>query len=187
MLFTTIATDMQAAIAALRDRRLEAAVERVNHAAAMFQRAAALFRIVATMRGEQFSTFRQFTQGASAIQSEQYKRFEILCGVPPVARLQSAAFTSVPVVRAEAEDSAHDTVAQAYLDLRSAGGFSQAEWNLLDTALGSLEDRHQRWKSTHRSLALRMLGNAHGSGYTDGVPYLTKCLDNRLFWQLNGQ
>ena len=30
----------------------------------------------------------------------------------------------------------------------------------------------------------RMLGEAHGSGYTEGVPYLRKCLDNRLFWRL---
>jgi tryptophan 2,3-dioxygenase len=29
-----------------------------------------------------------------------------------------------------------------------------------------------------------MLGEAHGSGYTAGVPYLRKCLDNRLFWRL---
>ncbi|MXM67644.1 hypothetical protein GR925_30460 [Streptomyces sp. HUCO-GS316] len=187
MLFTAIAADMQAAINALRDGHLEQGAERVDHAADMFERAAALFRIVATMRAEQFSLFRQFTQGASAIQSEQYKRFEILCGLPPAPRLQSAAFTSVPVVRAEAENADHDTVSQACLDLRGAGGVSQAEWSLLDAALARLEGRHQRWKSTHRSLAVRMLGDAQGSGYTDGVPYLTTCLQNRLFWQLGAQ
>ncbi len=185
MVFTTIATAVQEAIKALRNGLLEAGVERVDHATSMFERAAALFRIVATMRAEQFSTFRQFTQGASAIQSEQYKRFEILCGRPPVPRLQSAAFTSVPVVRAEAE-AGHDSLTRAYLGIRGEDGFSQAEWNILDAALSRLESRHQRWKSTHRRLAVRMLGDAPGSGYTSGVPYLTKCLENRLFWQLGG-
>ncbi|MET9323638.1 tryptophan 2,3-dioxygenase family protein [Streptomyces sp. NPDC003038] len=184
MLFTAISADMKAAIGALRAGHLEEGVERIDHAVAMFERAAALFRIVATMRAEQFSAFRQYTQGASAIQSEQYKRFESLCGVPPVPRLRSVAFTSVPAVQAEAEHAGHDTVTQAYLDLRGEGGSGRAEWNRLDAALSRLESRHQRWKSAHRSLAVRMLGDAHGSGYTDGVPYLTQCLGNRLFWQL---
>ncbi|WP_328622586.1 tryptophan 2,3-dioxygenase family protein [Streptomyces sp. NBC_00354] len=184
MVFTTISTDAQAAVRSLRDGRLEAAVQRVDHATAMFERASALFRIVATMRAEQFLAFRQFTQGASAIQSEQYKRFEIACGPPTAARLRSAAFTNVPAVRAEADDASHDSLTRAYLDIRREGGFSQAEWTVLDAALGRLESRHQRWKSTHRRLAMRMLGDAHGSGYTSGVPYLTECLDNRLFRQL---
>jgi tryptophan 2,3-dioxygenase len=51
-------------------------------------------------------------------------------------------------------------------------------------ALTKLEGGHQRWKATHHSLAARMLGEAQGSGYTAGVPYLRKCLDNRLFWRL---
>ncbi len=187
MLFTAISTDIRTAIGALRDGQLGAGVERINHATALFERAAILFRIIATMRADQFSTFRKFTQGASAVQSEQYKRFETLCGRPSAPRLHSAAFTSVPAVRDEAEKGAQDTVTQAYLDLRGAGAFGQAEWNLLDAALSGLEARHQRWKSTHRSIAVRMLGDAHGSGYTDGVPYLTECVENRLFWQLSAR
>ncbi|MGW0367291.1 tryptophan 2,3-dioxygenase family protein [Streptomyces sp. NPDC002990] len=184
MLFTTLAADMKSAIGALRAGQWEEGVARIDHATAVFEQAAALFRVIATMRAEQFSAFRQYTQGASAIQSEQYKRFEILCGLPPVPRLRSAAFTSVPAVRAEAEAAGHDTVTQACLDLRGAGAFGRAQWNRLDAALSRLESRHQRWKSAHRGLAVRMLGDAHGSGYTDGVPYLTRCLENRLFGQL---
>lgn len=186
MVFTAIAQDVRAAIAALRDGRLEPAAACVDRAAASFERASALFRLVATMRPEHFSGFREFTQGASAIQSEQYKRFELLCGLPPAERLGSAAFTSVPAVRAEAHDAGHDTVTRAYLDLRRRTRFSSTDWNLFHTALGQLEERHQRWKSTHRSLAARMLGSARGSGDTEGVPYLTECLDNRLFGQLGG-
>ncbi|MCB5181976.1 tryptophan 2,3-dioxygenase family protein [Streptomyces antimicrobicus] len=184
MLFTEAAADMRAVIAALRRGRTEEAVERTDRAAATVARAAALFRMVATMRAEQFSAFRQYTLGASAIQSEQYKRFESLCGVPRVPRLHSAAFLNVPAVRAEAEDPGHDTVTRARLDLHGERAVGPAERDRLDAALGRLEARHQRWKSAHRSLAVRMLGDAHGSGYTDGVPYLTECLGNRLFWQL---
>ncbi|MEW5530707.1 hypothetical protein [Streptomyces virginiae] len=104
--------------------------------------------------------------------------------MPPAPRLHSTAFTSVPAVRAETRDPGHDTVARAYLDLRREGGSGGAAWSRLDAALGRLEGRHQRWKSAHRGLAARMLGDAHGSGYTDGVPYLTQALENRLFWQL---
>ncbi len=187
MVFTAIAQDMRAAIAALRDGCLEPAAMCVDRAAASFERASALFRLVATMRPEHFDGFREFTQGASAIQSEQYKRFEILCGLPHAERLGSEAFTSVAAVRAEAQDEGHDTVTQAYLDLRRRARFSWTDWNLFRTALGGLEERHQRWKSTHRGLATRMLGSARGSGGTEGVPYLTQCLDNRLFGRLGGQ
>ncbi|MGV9306580.1 tryptophan 2,3-dioxygenase family protein [Nonomuraea sp. NPDC003727] len=183
MIFTTIVSDLRAAIAALRDGRMDACVARVDHAVAVFERAASLFRMVATLRPAHFHGFRRFTQGASAIQSEQYKRFEILCGPPPAARLGSAAFTSVPVVRAEAE-SGQDSLAGACRELRAEGRFSPAEWTALEAALGRLEAIHQRWKSTHRTLAVRMLGQARGSGDTAGVPYLDQCVGNRLFRQL---
>ncbi|MFE1877815.1 tryptophan 2,3-dioxygenase family protein [Streptomyces sp. NPDC059496] len=162
MIFTAIAADVLAAIEALRAGRLDAAADHVDRAAGHFDRASVLFRMVATMRPGHFSAFRQFTQGASAIQSEQYKRFEILCGLPTTPRLQSAALTSAPSVRGEAEGDAHDTVVRAYLDLRRSARFDEAEWNRFRNALGGLEERHQRWKSTHQSLAARMLGEAHG-------------------------
>ncbi|MFJ4776737.1 tryptophan 2,3-dioxygenase family protein [Streptomyces sp. NPDC088762] len=184
MLFTAIAEDMTAAIAALRAGHPEEGVKRIDHAVGMFERAAVLFRIVATIRPEQFSSLRQYTQGASAIQSEQYKRFEILCGIPTLRRLHSPAFTSVPAIRAAAEDAGHDTVTKAYLDLRDGGGPGREELNRLDAALSRLESVHQRWKSAHRGLAVRILGEERGTGHTDGVPYLTECLGNRLFRNL---
>ncbi|WP_329403263.1 tryptophan 2,3-dioxygenase family protein [Streptomyces virginiae] len=184
MVFTAIAAEVQEAIGALRAGRPAAAADRVDRAAGLLDRASALFRMVATMRPGHFSAFRQFTQGAGAIQSEQYKRFEILCGLPTGRRLGSEAFTHVPAVRAEAAGEGHDTVVRAYLDLRRSARFDEAEWNRFRSALGGLEERHQRWKATHRSLAARMLGGEHGSGGTAGVPYLAECLDNRLFWQL---
>ena len=183
MVFTVLAEDLRAATRALRAGSFEDALARLNHANAVFARAAMLFRIVATMRAEQFHAFREFTQGASAIQSEQYKRFEIACGEPSAARLESDAFANVPAVKADAA-AGHDSLSQAYLDTRRDGTFGPREWELLDARLSRLESAHQRWKSTHRSIAARMLGAASGSGHTSGVPYLQQCLSNRLFWQL---
>ena len=183
MVFTTLAADLRAATTSLRDGRFTGAVSSLEHANKVFARAAMLFRLVATMRPDHFHAFREFTQGASAIQSEQYKRFEIACGVPSPERLKSDAFTSVPAVQADAV-AGHDDLSQAYLDARRDGAFTPGEWDVLDAALTTLEGGHQRWKATHHSLAARMLGEAPGSGYTTGVPYLRKCLDNRLFWRL---
>ncbi len=183
MVFTTLAADLRAATTSLRDGRLEDAVSSLEHANKVYPRAAMLFRLVATMRPDHFHAFREFTQGASAIQSEQYKRFEIACGAPSPERLGSDAFTNVPAVQADAM-AGHDNLSQAYLDARNDGMFTADEWSVLDAALNKLEGGHQRWKATHHSLAARMLGEAHGSGYTAGVPYLRKCLDNRLFWRL---
>ena len=54
------------------------------------------------------------------------------------------------------------------------------------TLLRTLEDSHRRWKSTHVTLASRMLGEARGSGHTSGVDYLSAWLGHRLFWRLPG-
>lgn len=183
MVFTTLAADLRAATTALRDGRFQDSVSSLEHANKVFARAAMLFRLVATMRPDHFHAFREFTQGASAIQSEQYKRFEIACGTPSAERLRSDAFTNVPAVQADAV-AGHDDLSQAYLDARRDGRFTPDEWDTLDAVLTKIEGGHQRWKATHHSLAARMLGEAQGSGYTAGVPYLRKCLDNRLFWRL---
>jgi tryptophan 2,3-dioxygenase len=183
MVFTTLATDIRAATTSLRGGHFADAVSHLEHANKVFARAAMLFRLVATMRPAHFHAFREFTQGASAIQSEQYKRFEIACGAPTVERLHSDAFTNVPAVQADAI-AGHDNLSKAYLDARRDGAFAPDQWEILDTALTGLEAGHQRWKATHHSMAARMLGDAAGSGYTTGVPYLRKCIDNRLFWRL---
>jgi tryptophan 2,3-dioxygenase len=182
MVFTVLAGQVAAAARDLRAGDLTGAAGLLRVAGGGFERAAQLFRIVATMRAETFHEFREHTQGASAIQSESYKRFELACGTPTPERLGSDAFASVPTVAAEA--GAVDDVSAAYLAARRTRVRTPREWALLDLALADLEARHQRWKASHRGLAARMLGSASGSGYTAGVPYLQRCLRNRLFWRL---
>ena len=180
--FTVLTADVRAAVEALRAGAVERAAERIEHAVTVFERAALLFRVVATMDAGAFADFRRHTDGASAVQSDQYKRFEVACGRPAARRLASLAFDGVPTVRAEAL-VAPDDLSRAYLDARPAG----PEGARLDAALSRLEVVHQRWKATHRALATRMLGDQRGSGYSSGVPYLGECLRNRLFWQLGEQ
>ncbi|WP_214403652.1 tryptophan 2,3-dioxygenase family protein [Pseudonocardia lacus] len=179
--FIVLVADVRAATRAVRAGAPEAAEARLRHAIEVFARAALLFRIVATMRAATFHTFREFTQGASAIQSDQYKRFEAACGAPSRARLRSDAFAGVPVVRDEVL-AGQDDLSRAVLDSRRPGATG---WDGLGAAIAELEGAHQRWKAAHRGVAGRMLGTAAGSGYTEGVPYLDRCMDNRLFGDLS--
>ncbi len=182
MAFTGMNRRVRDAVVALRAGDLGEATRLLEEVVAFMDRNASLFRIVATMRYEAFHTFREFTDGASAIQSEQYKRFEGLCGLPPDDRLGSPAFESVPRVRAEVEEG-QDTLTDAFRDAAADGG-NQAELEAIAGLLRHLEDSHRRWKSTHVTLATRMLGAARGSGHTTGVDYLSQWVDHLLFWRL---
>lgn len=183
LVFTVIAADVRQAIVALRDGEPAAGLPHLAHATALLDGAGSLFRMVATMRAQAFHTFRDFTQGASAIQSEQYKRFEVLCGPPPPGRIGAAAFDSVPAVQAEAR-AGHDSLTAAYRDACGRDRRDDAALAAVADGLRTLEDSHHRWKTTHLSLATRMLGDARGSGYTSGVPYLRAWVEHRLFWGL---
>ncbi len=179
MAFTGMNRRVRDAVRALRAGDLAAATRLLEEVVQFMDRNASLFRIVATMRYEAFHTFREFTDGASAIQSEQYKRFEGLCGRPPDDRLASPAFESVPRVGAEVAEG-QDTLSDAF---RDAVG-SDDELAVIAGLLRHLEDSHRRWKSTHVTLATRMLGDARGSGHTTGVGYLSQWVDHLLFWRL---
>jgi tryptophan 2,3-dioxygenase len=167
------------AVAALVDGRPDDASRCIDRATVMVERGQSLFRMVATMRYEAFHTFREFTQGASAIQSEQYKRFEARCWTPTADRLSSPAFDSVPAVRAELGHN-RGTLMGAWLDAdrRRPGDPALAR---VAASMAALEAAHRRWKTTHVTVATRMLGAARGSGDTSGVPYLRAWMDHPLF------
>ena len=182
MSFAGMNRRMRVAITALREQQFGVAVTLLEEIVAFMDRNASLFRIVATMRPEAFHTFREFTDGASAIQSEQYKRFEGLCGLPPTERISSPAYDSVPAVQAEVRRG-QDTMTDAY-DHAHAKGRHPEQVATVGSLLRALEVSHRRWKGTHVTLATRMLGDARGSGHTTGVGYLSQWVDHRLFWRL---
>ena len=179
LVYAVAARHIGEAATALADGRPDDAARLVDQATVMVERGQSLFRMVATMRYEAFHAFREFTQGASAIQSEQYKRFEARCWTPAPARLASPAFDSVPAVRAELHDHPESLMA-AWLDAdrRLPGDPALAR---VTASMAALEATHRRWKGTHVTVATRMLGEAKGSAGTSGVAYLRSWLDHRLF------
>jgi tryptophan 2,3-dioxygenase len=184
IIFAKLTENARRALQAVRSGDPSGAQGELDTAAVTFNGSSRLFSLLATMNPQSFRHFREFTDGASAIQSEQYKKFELLCGMPPASRLESASFAHVPEVQRAAR--AHpDSITRAYLERREAEGCAGPEWEAFLTAAAGLERAHQRWKTTHHRLARRMLGDLPGSGYTAGVPYLERALGNRLFWQFS--
>jgi tryptophan 2,3-dioxygenase len=70
--------------------------------------------------------------------------------------------------------------------IQASGRVTPAGLRLLDDALSRFEQVHQRWKRTHHSLAVRILGNATGTGYTEGASYLKAVVGNSLFRPADG-
>ncbi|WP_433257641.1 tryptophan 2,3-dioxygenase family protein [Streptosporangium sp. CA-135522] len=182
--FAAMAAELRDAIAAVRAGLAEEAAACLRRCAGVLAASRSLFSLLATMRAESFRAFRIYTVGASAIQSDNYKIFEALCSPPPRSRIDSPAYESVPVIR--------DRVLGEWLDLTSAVEESLARGvldpegrDLVGDAAGELEDVHQRWKQTHWKLAVRMIGEESGTGYTVGTPYLKSAIDNRLFVRLH--
>lgn len=81
--FSAMASEMRAAISEVREKNPAAAAEHIHRCSALLAEARTLFSLVATMRAESFRVFRVYTEGASAIQSGNYKTFEALCSPPP--------------------------------------------------------------------------------------------------------
>jgi tryptophan 2,3-dioxygenase/predicted transcriptional regulator len=177
-----VALISEASRAVQHDRPAEAAAL-IRAAATTLDEARPLFSLMGTMRREAFCAFRTYTEGASAIQSANYKRFEALCAKPRPERLDSDAFRSVPEVRANVLDGKYAPVQDVVAEAVDSGRWQPASANEVREAALQLEDVHARWKQTHYRLAMRMIGDRPGTGYTSGTPYLRSVLENRLFAQ----
>jgi tryptophan 2,3-dioxygenase len=183
--FAAMAAQIRDAIDAVWTGRAEDAAKSVRKCADLLGSARRLFTLMATMQVASFRDFRTYTVGASAIQSGNYKTFEALCSPPVRSRMESPAYDAVPQIR--------DRVRNDWIDLTTAvvsatgdGRIDDAGLALIRSSAVELEDVHQRWKQTHWKLAIRMIGEEKGTGYTVGVPYLKGVIDNRLFAQLTG-
>ncbi|WP_344163412.1 tryptophan 2,3-dioxygenase family protein [Nocardiopsis rhodophaea] len=181
--FLIMGAELTDALRASQTHDILGVADHIDAAAAELERVSGLFSLLATMRPESFQAFRAQTDGSSAIQSRAYKSLELLCGLPTRDRIDSPAFHSVPDVRERAvAQPPPDSLASWYL--RVCPRLSEKQREAVDAALTRLEHIHQKWKRTHHSLARTMIGDAVGTGDTDGVEYLRRSLDNRLFWEL---
>src|SRR5215207_4341934 len=169
--FNLVAVQLRAAVQALTAGQPALALRGILSAETRLHEAAPLFSLVATMQVEAFQTFREFTEGASAIQSRNYKLVESLCRQPDPARLDSAAYRSVPEVR-ERVLAGQVTLDDAFQAARAAGQLSARDVDDLEQAMRRFAATLLRWRRTHYGIAVRMLGERTGTGYTEGSPYL---------------
>jgi len=168
--FALLAVQLRGVVSALGERDFDRAVHFLTGSRTALQDSAPMFSMLATMQVESFRTFRQFTEGASAIQSRNYKLVESLCRRPDQARVDSSAFFSVPEVRMRVDQFM--TLDDAYREACAADGVSEQDRDRLAEAMTDFAHALLRWRNTHYRLAVRMLGTATGTGYTEGTPYL---------------
>jgi tryptophan 2,3-dioxygenase len=171
--FALLAAELRGAVYALAAHEdCITATRCVDVATTLLRESAPLFSLLATMQVEAFRTFREFTDGASAIQSRNYKILESLCRTPDPDRLASAAYLSVPEVR-DRVLAGNFTLDEAFEAACASGYLTCDEREELTTAMGRFAAALRRWRQTHYSLAVRMLGDQRpGTGATEGTPYL---------------
>lgn len=169
--FALLTVMLRAAIEDIAVGRVKDAVDRLHAARSTLRAAARYFSLLATMQVESFRTFRLYTEGASAIQSRSYKLVESLCRTPDEDRLDSPAYRSVPEVRADVL-AGQTTLGNALHDTVAGNRIGPSELKELKEAMQAFAATLMQWRQTHYSLAVRMLGEAGGTGYTEGTPYL---------------
>ncbi|MFJ8582223.1 tryptophan 2,3-dioxygenase family protein [Micromonospora sp. NPDC093277] len=170
-LFAGLVDELRATIAALSAGHARAAADRLSYARDQLTTASPLFSLLATMQPESFRTFRQYTEGASAIQSRSYKLMESLCRSPEATRLDSAAYRSVPEVRDRVR-AGRPSVDDAYRAAAREGRLDGPDRDLVQRRMREFAEAVLQWRRTHHRLATRMLGPRPGTGYTEGTPYL---------------
>ncbi|MEV6582874.1 tryptophan 2,3-dioxygenase [Streptomyces sp. NPDC051582] len=170
--FALLALSIRTAIGCLEGARAQDAAGHLKAAETVLSESAPLFSLLATMQVESFRTFREFTDGASAIQSRNYKLVESLCRVPDQDRLDSPAYRSTPEVRMRilaGQPTLDEACSAALADDR----FGARDRELLTTSMLGFAGALRRWRQTHYRIAVRMLGTRSGTGSTEGTPYLS--------------
>ncbi|MDQ3587381.1 MAG: tryptophan 2,3-dioxygenase [Actinomycetota bacterium] len=179
-IFAQIGVQLTTAIAALTGGDAALAAEAIRSAETTVRESSPLWSLVATMQAEAFLRFREYTEGASAIQSRSYKRLESLCRRPDPERLDSPAYHSVPEVR-ERVIAGQPNLDQALDTAIASGLLTPDEHTALSAAMDAFETAILKWRKTHHSIAVRMLGERRGTGDTEGVAYLEQARTIPLF------
>jgi tryptophan 2,3-dioxygenase len=174
--FAYAAVELAAAAADIAHGDGAAAEAALDRAACALGESSPLFSLLATMQPEAFLRFRQFTDGASAIQSRNYKRMESVCRTPDRERLDSPAYLSTPEVRADvlAGQPTKDRALQA-------GTLSNEQATAVRAAMERFAGALLKWRRTHHGVAGRMLGDRRGTGDTEGQAYLAQGMTIPVF------
>ncbi|WP_348651154.1 tryptophan 2,3-dioxygenase family protein [Micromonospora sp. WMMD882] len=169
--FALLAVLLRAARRALAGGDAVTAADRLTGATEALTGSATLFSLTATMQPDSFRTFRAYTEGASAIQSHNYKLVESLCRTPDADRLDGAAYRSAPPVRRRVLGG-QPTLDEAYRRAVDGGLLDRTGRALVAGRMRGFAEALLTWRRTHHRLAVRMLGERTGTGYTEGTPYL---------------
>jgi tryptophan 2,3-dioxygenase len=146
-------------------------IEHMGNCEKMLSEAVLFFQLLTTMRPEAFKVFREYTDGASAIQSRSYKKVESLCRLPDEDRLNSLAYDSVPDVK-ERLLKGHANLDDAYHFVFTNEVFSPEQLEDIKQAMDRFAAKMVRWRQSHYGIAMTMLGMEKGTGNTKGTPYL---------------
>lgn len=178
--FALLSFGIQNVIQALDKGEIAFAIQYLQACAQTLQEANPIFWLLDTMRVEAFRDFRQYTEGASAIQSRGYKTLESLCRRPDADRLDSSGYYSVPDVRNRVLNG-QATLEDAWARMQEKYSVSEADSQLMESIMKQFEKNILQWRKTHYGIAVRMLGDETGTGYTAGTPYLKSVLKIPLF------
>jgi len=174
--FALAVVELRAAIVSLMAHDGARAAEAVRTAEKAMREISPMFSLVATMRPEAFMAFREFTHGASAIQSRNYKMIESLCRLPDAERIAGPGYDAVPEVRERivaGQMTIEDALLAAHLPADATAEVGEA--------MAAFEMSITDWRRMHHNLAMRMLGMRRGTGYTEGVPYLAEARSQPVF------
>lgn len=174
--FAYAAVELEASAAAITRGDAAGAVAALDGAARALSESSPLFSLIGTMQPEAFLNFRQFTDGASAIQSRNYKLMESACRTPDRERVDSPAYLSVPEVRAVVL-AGRPTIDAAL----QAGALSSEHEAAVRAAMDRFSSALLKWRRTHHGVAGRMLGDRRGTGDTAGQAYLAQGMTIPVF------
>jgi tryptophan 2,3-dioxygenase len=179
MTFISVASLLKCALQAF-EQELHRTTEFIRAANSILQEGLRHFHTLSTMQKASFSTFREFTTGASAIQSVNYKLMESLCRNPDKERLKSLAYASVPGLQ-QALRAGSISLDDQLAALRRKGGSDPATVQAIETAMLDLGETVTRWRHSHYGIAKKYLGEGTGTGHTEGTPYLKMVKDLPVF------
>ena len=178
--FAFVGVELAATVSALGRGDGAAAVRALASAEAALAESSALFSLAGTMQPEAFLAFREFTDGASAIQSRSYKRAEARCRRPDDTRLSSPAYDSVPELKQQVV-AGLPNIDDAFGAACGSGALTGDQHAEVHAAMQRYAAALLKWRKTHHSIAVRMLGDRRGTGSTEGVGYLESVREIPVF------
>jgi tryptophan 2,3-dioxygenase len=182
-------------------RRIATAVELMSHT----------WNLLGTLAPTEFNSFRDQLGGASGIDSYMYRMMEFALGRKSdelAARYASVPGVAIDVYRTLHESSVYDealfllvrrgllteratgteahdveAVSEAWAGIYRTTGPSGDLFRLAE-ALMNVAEGFSRWQALHLLVVERMIGTKPGTGGTEGVDWLRRSADHRLFPEL---